>query len=114
MAATESRATLKTAVAAMQKFVGVSKGVADCGGASEGAGKEVLSGKAVACWERGGEPTAPLPGRNKGDESASSCAVVFVIASAAATPVEVTKGPTRVIGLRNNMLMWIIMVYCML
>ena len=101
MAATESRATLKTAVAAMQKFAGVSKGVAGCGGASEGAGKEVLSGKAVACWERGGEPTAPLPGRNKGDESVRSCrscAVVLLVASAAATLVKV-KGPTKVIGL---------------
>ena len=51
----------------MQKFVGESKGVAVCGCASEGAGKEVLVAKAVAYWERGGEPTAPLPGRNMGD-----------------------------------------------
>ena len=66
MAATESKATLKTAEIAMQKVAGVSKGVAGCGCASEGAGKEVLTAKAVACWERGGEPTAPLPGRNEG------------------------------------------------
>ena len=69
MAATESKATLKTAEIAMQKVAGVSKSVAGCGGASEGAGKEVLTAKAVACWERGGEPTAPLPGRNKGEGS---------------------------------------------
>ena len=72
MAATESRATLKTAVAAMQKVAGVSKGVAGCGCASKGAGKEVLTAKAVACWELGGEPTAPLPGRNKGDKGVTS------------------------------------------
>ena len=73
MAATASKATLKTAETAMQKTAGVSKGDAGWVGASEGAGKEVLAAKltakAVACWERGGEPTAPLPGRNKGEGS---------------------------------------------
>ena len=56
----------------MQKFVGESKGVADCGCASKGAGKEVLVAKAVAYWERGGEPTAPLPGRNMGGSEAEA------------------------------------------
>ena len=65
MAATASKATLKTAETAVQKAAGVSKGDAGWVGASEGAGKEVTA-KAVACWERGGEPTAPLPGRNEG------------------------------------------------
>ena len=72
MAATESKAALKTAEIAMQKVAGVSKGVAGCGCASEGAGKEVLVAKAVAYWERGGEPTAPLPGRNMGGSEAEA------------------------------------------
>ena len=56
----------------MHKVAGVSKGGAGCGRASEGAGKEVLTAKAVACWELGGEPTAPLQGRNKGDKGVTS------------------------------------------
>ena len=73
MAATASKATLKAAETAKQKVAGVSKGVAGCGGASEGAGKEVLTALALVCWERGGGPTAPLPGRNKGYEGVTSC-----------------------------------------
>ena len=65
MAATEGSATLKTVVIAMQQVVGVNKGVVDDGCANKGAGKEALV-KAVASGERGVEPTAPLPGRNKG------------------------------------------------
>ena len=90
MTATESKATLNRAEAAMQKVAGIRKGVAGCECASEGAGKEVLTAKAVACWERGGEPTAPLPGRNKGwreedicMDSCGSCSAVVLSSTAA-------------------------------
>ena len=99
----------------MQKAAGVSKGDAGWVGASEGAGKEVLAAKltakAVACWERGGEPTAPLPGRNKGEvtcgcERAGSFSGVVSAAARLSARWPTSTWIDKVIGLLNG--------YCML
>ena len=68
IAAIASDAILNAVVTAMQRFVNDNKGVLDDCCDCKGAVKEVLEvlGKAVASGERWVEPTAPLPGRNKG------------------------------------------------